>query len=120
MPKYSDNHWVPLAVTRHDDSKYDSAYSTVRGYIDQNRVRAKKARGRVFFWEPDLLAIEQGEEKLPRTEKAYDHVEAELQRIIATAPPLSDEQREQLAVIVRGGTSVGRREAALAGGVASA
>lgn len=72
------------------------AYSTLRKYIREGRLPAEKdARGWVRVRKADLDAL-----STPVGGSSFDCVEAAIERIIDAAPPLTDEQREELAAIV--------------------
>lgn len=108
----ADNNWVLLRDVA--ESRTYGAYSTLRNYIDQGRVRAKKVAGRIKVYEPDLKALE--EARSPKSEKAYARAESAIRRVVDSAPALTDEQRERLAVLVRGGSANASKELASAGG----
>ncbi len=78
-----------------------AAYSTLRGYIADGRLPAVKIGGRLKVTVEDLeaLAVRKPTKK---TARPGDDVDAAVARVVAAAPRLSSEQREQLAAIFGG------------------
>lgn len=74
------------------------AYSTLRKYIADGRLPSTKIGGRVKVLRTDLDALADS-----RASSSND-VEAAIERIVASAPPLTEDQTHRLAVLL-GGTS---------------
>mgnify|MGYP003585089812 FL=1 len=73
-------------------------YSTLRNYIAQGRLRAYKIGGLVKVRREDLDALVEP----ARPEPTFEDVEAAVERIVASAPPLTDEQCRRLAAVFGG------------------
>lgn len=76
-----------------------AAYSTLRGYIADSRLPADRIGRRIKIRREDLDAL-----ATPARQAPVRDVVSAVERIVASAPPLTPEQRERLAVIL-GGTS---------------
>lgn len=74
-----------------------AAYSTLRAYVSDGRLPAVRIGGRIKVRREDLDALATP----ARQERARDVVSA-VERVVAEAPPLTQEQRERLAVILGG------------------
>lgn len=80
-----------------------AAESTLRAWIADGRLPAVKIGGRVKITVEDLdaLAIPKTTQKAARS---GEEVDAAVARVVASAPRLTNEQRERLAVILGGGS----------------
>ena len=75
-----------------------AAYSTLRAYIADGRLDAVRVGGRIKVRREDLDALVTPVQRGPARE-----VSAAVKRVVDSAPPLTIEQRERLAVILGGG-----------------
>ena len=73
------------------------AYQTLRKYIAEGRLPAVKIGGRVKVLRADLDAL-----AVPKRAAAFEDVEAAVERIAASAPPLTDAQVRRLASLLGG------------------
>lgn len=76
-----------------------AAYSTLRAYVKDGRLPAVRIGRRLKVRREDLDALAQS----ARQTASRDAVAA-IQRIVDDAPPLTQNQRERLAVILGGGS----------------
>lgn len=74
------------------------AYQTLRRYIADGRLPAVKIGGRVKVLRADLDAL-----AVPKQPVSFETVEAAVERIVASAPPLTDAQCRRLAALFGGG-----------------
>lgn len=73
-------------------------YQTLRRYIADGRLPAVKIGGRVKVLRSDLDAL-----AVPKRTASFETVESAVERIVAQAPPLTDEQARRLASLFTGG-----------------
>lgn len=72
-------------------------YSTLRKYIAEGRLPASKVGARIKVRRSDLDAL------LVRTsDLSFEVIEAEVERLAAKAPPLTDDQCRRLAAVFGG------------------
>ena len=76
-----------------------AAYSTLRAYVADGRLPAVRVGNRIKVLREDVDAL-----AIPTQHTAARDVVSAVQRIVAEAPPLTQGQRERLAVIF-GGTA---------------
>lgn len=93
---------VPYISLQEGVSLGYGAYSTLRSWIADGRLPAVKIGGRVKITVADLesLARPKATGDTGATQKSADY--AAVARVVAAAPRLTDEQREQLATIFSG------------------
>ena len=75
-----------------------SGYSTLRKYISEGHLRARKLGGRIKIERADLEALKRPTGRQP----TFEDIESAVSRI-AAAPPLSDQQIHRLARLLGGG-----------------
>lgn len=73
-------------------------YQTLRRYIADGQLPAVKIGGRVKVLRADLDAL-----AVPKQPVSFETVEAAVERIVASAPPLTDAQCRRLAALFSGG-----------------
>lgn len=73
------------------------AYQTLRRYIDDGRLPAVKIGSRVKVLRADLDGL-----AIPCRKTTFEDVERAVQRIVASAPPLTNEQVRKLSTLVGG------------------
>ena len=73
------------------------AYQTLRSWIAEGTLPAVKIGSRVKVLRTDLDAL-----AVPTGPARYEDVEAAVERIVASAPPLTDEQCRRLAALFGG------------------
>lgn len=73
------------------------SYQTLRRYIADGRLPAVKIGGRVKVLRADLDAL-----AVPKQPVSFETVEAAVERIVASAPPLTDAQCRRLAALFCG------------------
>lgn len=76
------------------------AYSTLRKKIAAGVLPAVKVNGRVKVRLSDLEAL-----AVPSRERTFEDVESAVERIVASAPPLSEAQIRRLASLFGGASS---------------
>ena len=76
-------------------------YSTLRKYIAQGKLRAHKIGGLLKVRREDLEAIVEPAGPEPK----FTDIEAAVERLVASAPPLTDEQVRRLASLFGGASS---------------
>lgn len=86
-----------LSLQQAVDEGY-AAYSTLRKYISQGTLAATKVGTRLKVRREDLDAL-----RMPARASTFADVETAVKRVVATAPPLTDEQTRQLASLFGGG-----------------
>lgn len=74
------------------------SYQTLRRYIADGQLPAVKIGGRVKVLRADLDAL-----AVPKQPVSFETVEAAVERIVASAPPLTDAQCRRLAALFGGG-----------------
>lgn len=74
------------------------SYQTLRRYIADGRLPAVKIGGRVKVLRTDLDAL-----AVPKQPVSFETVEAAVERIVASVPPLTDAQCRRLAALFGGG-----------------
>ena len=94
----STRHVQPTFLTlRQAAAEGYAAYSTLRKYIADGRLPAVKVGSRVKVLRTDLDAL--AVSVRPAT---FEEVEAAVERLAASAPPLSDAQARRLSTILGG------------------
>ena len=73
------------------------AYQTLRRYIADGRLPAIKVGGRVKVLRSDLDGL-----TVPKRPSTFEDVENAVERIVATAPPLTDDQVRRLSALFGG------------------
>ncbi|OBA59004.1 helix-turn-helix domain-containing protein [Gordonia sp. 852002-10350_SCH5691597] len=71
------------------------AYQTLRKYIADGNLPAVKIGGRVKVLRADLDAL-----AVPKRATTFEDVESAIQRVVATAPPLTDAQVRRLSSLL--------------------
>jgi hypothetical protein len=94
MPQSSGTHYLSLQDAV---GLGYGAYQTLRKYIADGRLPAVKIGGRVKVLRADLDAL-----AIPKRATAFADVEAVVERIAASAPPLTDAQVRRLASLLGG------------------
>lgn len=87
-PKSDLSHYVNL--TEAVQLGY-GAYQTLRRYITQGKLPAVKIGGRVKVLRADLDAL-----AVPKPTSSFESIESAVERVVASSPPLSDEQIRRL------------------------
>jgi len=72
-------------------------YSTLRKYIAEGDLVAYKIGGLIKVHRSDLDAL-----PVPVKDRKFEDIEAAIERIVATAPPLTDDQCRRLASLLGG------------------
>ncbi|KKO82777.1 excisionase [Corynebacterium xerosis] len=95
----SSTHYVqPTFLTlRQAAAEGYAAYSTLRKYIADGRLPAVKVGSRVKVLRSDLDAL-----AVPKRQPTFEELEAAAERLVASAPPLSDAQLRRLRAIFGG------------------
>lgn len=93
-PKSNLSHYISL--TEAVQLGY-GAYQTLRRYIADGRLPAVKVGGRVKVLRTDLDAL-----AVPTRASGFESIESAVERIVASAPPLSDEQVRRLRTLLGG------------------
>lgn len=75
-----------------------AGYSTLRRWITEGILPAVKVGARIKVRRADLEAL-----AVPVREQTFEDVEAAVERIVASAPPLTDPQVRRLAALFGGG-----------------
>lgn len=73
------------------------AYQTLRRYITQGKLPAVKIGGRVKVLRADLDAL-----AVPKPTSSFESIESAVERVVASSPPLSDEQIRRLRTLLGG------------------
>lgn len=73
------------------------AYQTLRNYIAIGKLPAVKIGGRIKVLRADLDAL-----AVPKRPSSFKDIESAVERIVASAPPLSDEQVRRLSALIGG------------------
>ncbi|GAA0037059.1 helix-turn-helix domain-containing protein [Brevibacterium metallidurans] len=93
-PKSDLSHYVNL--TEAVQLGY-GAYQTLRRYITQGKLPAVKIGGRVKVLRADLDAL-----AVPKPARSFESMESAAERVVASSPPLSDEQIRRLRALLGG------------------
>lgn len=95
----SSTHYVqPTFLTlRQAAAEGYAAYSSLRKYIADGRLPAVKVGSRVKVLRSDLDAL-----AVPKRQPTFEELEAAAERLVASAPPLSDTQLRRLRAIFGG------------------
>lgn len=73
------------------------AYQTLRKYIADGKLPAVKIGGRVKVLRADLDGL-----AVPKRAVSFENIESAVKRIVASAPPLSDDQVHRLSSLFGG------------------
>lgn len=99
LPPLPEREWYSLREAVHLGY---GGYSTLRRYIRNGDLVAHKIGGLIKLRRADLDAL-----ALPARpeEPTFEDIEEAIERIVAAAPPLSDEQCRRLAALFGGASS---------------